>query len=60
MFYILRPNCLGGCYSKDWVEGTLGLIDWLKKASPYYQNVKTIQRWFAEIVGYFESEQLTE
>ncbi len=41
--------------SKDWVEGTLGLIDWLKKASPYYQkSVTTIKRWFAEIVGYFE------
>lgn len=36
-------------------EGMLGLIDWLKKAEPYYQkSVKTIKRWFGEIVGYFE------
>ncbi len=41
--------------SKDWGEGTLRLIDWLKKASSYYQkSVKTITRWFAEITGYFE------
>ena len=36
-------------------EGTLLLIDWLKKAEKYYpQSVKTIKRWFVEIVGYFE------
>jgi transposase len=36
-------------------EGTLKLIDWLKKAEPYYKkSVKTIKRWFGEIVGYFE------
>lgn len=41
--------------SKDLGEGMLGLIDWLKKAEPYYQkSVKTIKRWFGEIVGYFE------
>lgn len=33
----------------------LELIDWLKKAEPYYQkSVQTIKRWFGEIVGYFE------
>jgi transposase len=36
-------------------EGTIKLIDWLKKAEPYYQkSVATIKRWFAEIIGYFE------
>lgn len=36
--------------------GTLNLIDWLKKAEPYYKkSVKTIKRWLPEIVGYFES-----
>nr|WP_083775325.1 transposase [Gloeothece citriformis] len=30
-------------------------MDWLKKAEPYYKkSVKTIKRWFGEIVGYFE------
>ena len=42
--------------NKNLGEGTLNLIDWLKKAEPYYQkSVTTIKRWFAEIVGYFES-----
>ncbi len=41
--------------SKSLGEGTLKLIDWLKKAEPYYRNsVSTIKRWFPEIVGYFE------
>jgi transposase len=36
--------------------GTLKLIDWLKKAEPYYKkSVKTIKRWLPEIVGYFSS-----
>ncbi|MDB9511229.1 ISL3 family transposase [Kamptonema animale CS-326] len=36
-------------------SGTLGLIDWLKKAESYYKkSVKTIKRWLSEIVGYFE------
>jgi transposase len=41
--------------SEDLGAGILGLIDWLKKAEPYYQkSVKTIKRWFGEVVGYFE------
>jgi transposase len=41
--------------SQDWASGTLELMDWLKKAEPYYKkSVATIKRWFAEIVGYFE------
>jgi len=41
--------------SQDLGQGTLELIDWLKKAEPYYQrSVPTIKRWLAEIVGYFE------
>ncbi|HAG84315.1 MAG TPA: hypothetical protein DCL61_24960 [Cyanobacteria bacterium UBA12227] len=40
---------------KDLGTGTLELIDWLKKAEPYYKkSVKTIKRWLAEVVGYFE------
>ena len=36
-------------------EGTLKRLDWLVKAQPFFQkSVKTIQRWFGEIVGYFE------
>ncbi|WP_173362940.1 ISL3 family transposase [Gloeothece verrucosa] len=38
-------------------EGTLKLIDWLKRATPFYRkSVKTIKRWFGEIVGYFEQK----
>lgn len=41
--------------NKSLGEGMLKLIDWLRKAEPYYKkSVKTIKRWFAEIVGYFE------
>lgn len=41
--------------SKDLGQGTLELVDWLKKAEPYYQkSVATIKRWLGEIVGYFE------
>ncbi|WP_407635881.1 MULTISPECIES: transposase [Kamptonema] len=33
----------------------VALIDWLKKAEPYYKkSANTIKRWFSEIVGYFE------
>ena len=35
--------------SKNLGEGTLKLIDWLKKAEKYYRkSVKTIKRWFGE------------
>lgn len=41
--------------SKDVGTGTLELIDWLKRAEPYYKkSVSTIKRWLGEIVGYFE------
>ena len=41
--------------SQNLGKGTLELIDWLKKAEPYYKKiVETIKRWFGEIVGYFE------
>lgn len=41
--------------SEDLGEGILCLLDWLEKAGPYYQkSVKTIKRWFGEIIGYFE------
>jgi transposase len=42
-------------HSQNVGEGTFELINWLKKAQPYYKkSVATIKRWFAEIVGYFE------
>ena len=48
-FYLLFEN------SQNVGSGTLELIDWLKKAEPYYKkSVRTIKRWLAEIVGYFE------
>ena len=35
---------------------TLLLIDWLEEAKSYFpKSVKTIIRWFSEVVGYFES-----
>jgi transposase len=41
--------------SKNLGEGTIKLIDWLEKASPFFQKtVKKIKNWFGEIVGYFE------
>jgi transposase len=41
--------------SQNLGEGTLELINWLKKTQPYYKkSVGTIKRWLAEIVGYFE------
>ncbi|MEQ9236372.1 MAG: transposase [Coleofasciculus sp. E2-BRE-01] len=31
-------------------------MDWLNKAQNYYKkSVSAIKRWFAEVVGYFES-----
>jgi transposase len=40
---------------QDVGSGTFELIAWLKKAEPYYKkSVRTIKRWLAEIVGYFE------
>ena len=38
--------------SNNWSEGTLKLIDWLKKARPFFKKtVKTIINWFQEVVG---------
>ena len=43
--------------SENLGQGTFELIDWLKKAEPYYKkSVATIKRWLAEIVGYFEQK----
>ena len=43
--------------SFDLGEGTLGLIDWLKKAEPYYKkSVPSIKKGFFE-VGYFEQRR---
>ena len=41
--------------SEDPGTGILGLLDWLKKAEPYYRkSVNTIKRWFGEVAGYFD------
>lgn len=41
--------------SEDWADGTLKLLDWLASAGADFQkSVRTISRWFGEIVGYFE------
>ena len=41
--------------NKELGYGTIALLDWVKKAEPYYKNsVPTIKRWFGEVVGYFE------
>ena len=41
--------------TEDPGTGILGLLDWLKKAEPYYQkSVNTIKRWFGEVAGYFD------
>jgi transposase len=43
--------------SKNLIEGTLNLADWLVKASAFLpKTVRTIKNWFAEIVGYFEKK----
>jgi len=43
--------------SENLGQGTLELIDWLKKAESYYKkSVATIKRWLPEIVGYFEQK----
>lgn len=42
--------------SEKSVNSTLLLIDWLLEAKEYFsESVKTIIRWFGEVVGYFES-----
>jgi transposase len=44
--------------SKNLGEGTFKLIEWLKKAEPFFkETVKTIKTWFPEIVGYFEHQK---
>ncbi|MBC6478497.1 MAG: transposase [Hormoscilla sp. GM7CHS1pb] len=45
-------------YESDEKSGntTLQLLDWILEAREYFsESVKTIIRWFGEIVGYFES-----
>jgi transposase len=41
--------------AKNLGDGTLKLLDWLVKSAHFFpRSVKTIKRWFGEIVGYFE------
>ena len=39
----------------SWGEGVLKLLDWIHDAISFFpKSIGTIQRWFGEIVGYFE------
>ena len=41
--------------SHNWSEGTLELIDWIKKASNVFsKSCQTLINWFGEVTGYFE------
>ncbi|NES80497.1 MAG: transposase [Moorea sp. SIO2B7] len=41
--------------SKNLGEGTLNLGSWLIKAKSFFpKTVRTLKKWFVEIVGYFE------
>lgn len=41
--------------SKDWSEGMLAFGDWLKKSEGIFtESCRTIQRWFGEIISYFD------
>ena len=41
--------------AKNWVEGTLRLLDWMVESSAFFkQSCGTIKRWFDEVTSYFE------
>ncbi|MEH2380853.1 MAG: ISL3 family transposase [Nostoc sp.] len=40
----------------SWGEGVLKLLDWMHNAMSFFpKSIGTIQRWFGEIVGYFDN-----
>ncbi|MCG8361715.1 MAG: ISL3 family transposase [Pseudanabaenales cyanobacterium] len=42
--------------AKDWRDGAVKLLAWMKKAQENFQDsVSTIGRWFGEITNYFDS-----
>jgi transposase len=42
--------------AKDWTDGVLKLLGWLKDAQTTFQaSTGTMVRWFGEISNYFES-----
>ena len=42
--------------AKDWTDGVLQLLDWMKNAQENFKDsVATIVRWFGEISNYFDS-----
>ena len=42
--------------AKDWADGVLKMLDWLKDVQDTYRgSAATISRWFEEISNYFES-----
>jgi transposase len=41
--------------TQSWGNSVIKLLDWLDEAVSYYpKSIKTIVRWFGEIVGYFD------
>ena len=41
--------------SRNWSEGTLKLLDWLRSAKDKFSDAcKTIVNWFGEVTTYFE------
>lgn len=41
--------------SQSWGDSVLKLLDWMSDALPYFpKSIKTIVRWFGEVVGYFD------
>lgn len=42
-------------HSKSWGDGVIRLLDWMYNAIAYFpKSIKTISRWFGEVVGYFD------
>lgn len=41
----------------SWGDGVIKLLDWMYDASLYFtKTIRTISRWFGDIVGYFEQK----
>lgn len=41
--------------TRSWGDSVLKLLDWMSEALSYFpKSIKTIVRWFGEVVGYFD------
>lgn len=41
--------------TQSWGDSVVKLLDWMSEALPYFpKSIKTIVRWFGEVVGYFD------